>query len=449
MGNNNRWAREGGVIDEILVENLYRNPEGNPLILDTILLEKVVERTEHHACCSTPPSTTSKSPTADTIRSVARVLQPELRRVYHVEAPLFCDASGDGIVGFLAGAAFRMGAEAPDEFGEAFAPGEGYGELLGHSHLFLLARTRPAGHASCPQLRAQGHHEDPALPRFQRVANPAAASGGSNTAAGSTPSTTPKTIKWELWRVVYGVWDYIKNSGEFPEADNLTLEWVGHDPRQAREPPLRRRLHAHPAGRRRTATARGRRVVRRLVDRSASRRRRLQRLCPAATNGTPRASTRSPTAASTAATSATCSWPAGSSAPPTWPSVRRASWRPAATAPRPWAWRRRSAGISELLPRESASCPACRRCSAICCSAGQYIPKVALEDAGISRAGRRPFFQSVVLRDLPADGKTAPAGHFPRHVASRAGRSPDHGRLFWWMRREAPRLEVEVRGCSV
>ena len=41
MGNNNRWAREGGVMDEILVENLYRNPEGNPLILDTILLEKV------------------------------------------------------------------------------------------------------------------------------------------------------------------------------------------------------------------------------------------------------------------------------------------------------------------------------------------------------------------------------------------------------------------------
>ena len=39
MGNNNRWAREGGVIDELLVENLYRNPEGNPLILDTILLE--------------------------------------------------------------------------------------------------------------------------------------------------------------------------------------------------------------------------------------------------------------------------------------------------------------------------------------------------------------------------------------------------------------------------
>src|ERR1700749_1047294 len=40
MGNNNRWAREGGIVDEILIENTYRNPEGNPLIFDTVLLDK-------------------------------------------------------------------------------------------------------------------------------------------------------------------------------------------------------------------------------------------------------------------------------------------------------------------------------------------------------------------------------------------------------------------------
>src|ERR1700712_1597934 len=42
MGNNNRWAREGGVINEILIENTYRNPEGNPVIFDTVLLDKVM-----------------------------------------------------------------------------------------------------------------------------------------------------------------------------------------------------------------------------------------------------------------------------------------------------------------------------------------------------------------------------------------------------------------------
>src|SRR6201996_8795087 len=39
MGNNNRWAREGGVIDELLVENIWRNPEGNAIVFDSILLE--------------------------------------------------------------------------------------------------------------------------------------------------------------------------------------------------------------------------------------------------------------------------------------------------------------------------------------------------------------------------------------------------------------------------
>lgn len=42
MGNNNRWSREGGVIDEILVENLYRNPEGNPVLFDMVLIDKVL-----------------------------------------------------------------------------------------------------------------------------------------------------------------------------------------------------------------------------------------------------------------------------------------------------------------------------------------------------------------------------------------------------------------------
>jgi hypothetical protein len=37
-------------------------------------------------------------------------------------------------------------------------------------------------------------------------------------------------IKWEFWKVVYGVWNHIKNSGEFPEAETLTLEWVGMIP---------------------------------------------------------------------------------------------------------------------------------------------------------------------------------------------------------------------------
>jgi hypothetical protein len=39
-----------------------------------------------------------------------------------LEAPLFCDCTGDGNLGFMAGADWRMGREGRDEFGESLAP---------------------------------------------------------------------------------------------------------------------------------------------------------------------------------------------------------------------------------------------------------------------------------------------------------------------------------------
>jgi len=117
LGNNNRWSREGGVIDEILVENLYRNKEGNPLILDTILLEKVTKEPNITLLLNTVVYEVHKSSERriDHLRAFCSQNSTE----YELKAPLFCDASGDGIVSFLAGAAFRMGAESRDEFGES------------------------------------------------------------------------------------------------------------------------------------------------------------------------------------------------------------------------------------------------------------------------------------------------------------------------------------------
>ena len=39
-----------------------------------------------------------------------------------LKAPLFSDCTGDGTIGYLAGADYRMGREARSEFGEALAP---------------------------------------------------------------------------------------------------------------------------------------------------------------------------------------------------------------------------------------------------------------------------------------------------------------------------------------
>ena len=98
MGNNNRWAREGGVIDEILVENLYRNPEGNPLIFDTLILEKVVSEPNITLLLNTAVYEVQKK-SDDAIESVTAFCSQN-QTTYTLTAPLFCDASGDGVVGF-------------------------------------------------------------------------------------------------------------------------------------------------------------------------------------------------------------------------------------------------------------------------------------------------------------------------------------------------------------
>ncbi|MBZ0292933.1 MAG: FAD-dependent oxidoreductase [Anaerolineae bacterium] len=227
MNNNNRWAREGGFIDEALVENMYRNPEGNALIFDTVLLEKVLAEPNITLLLNTAAYNVTKSD-ADTIESV-QAFCSQNSTLYDLKAPLFCDASGDGIVAFQSGAAFRMGAESAEEFGEKFAPTQEYGYLLGHSIYFYSKDVGKPVKFVPPSYALEDITE---VPRF-RTFN--AKDYGCRLwwiEYGGRLDTVHDTekIKWELWRVVYGVWNYIKNSGEFPDAENLTLEWVGTIP---------------------------------------------------------------------------------------------------------------------------------------------------------------------------------------------------------------------------
>jgi hypothetical protein len=164
MGNNNRWAREGGVVDEILVENLYRNPEGNPLILDTILIEKVSLEPNIRLLLNTAAYDLNKKGD-DQIESVLAFCSQNSTE-YLLEAPFFVDASGDGILGFLAGAAFRIGAESKEEFDEGFAPDQAYGELLGHSLYFYSKDTGKPVRFIPPSY---ANTEISKLPRFQKL----------------------------------------------------------------------------------------------------------------------------------------------------------------------------------------------------------------------------------------------------------------------------------------
>lgn len=228
MGNNNRWSREGGVIDEILVENMHRNKEGNPVIFDTVLLEKILQETNITLLLNTAVFETTKNGD-DKIKSI-RAFNSQTSTEYTIHGNSFIDASGDGILGFLSGAPFRMGAETKEEFNELFAPDESYGKMLGHTIYFYSKDAGKPVEFIAPSFALKDIKK---IPRYRNIkSNMQGCQFWWFEYGGREKDTIKETenIKWELWKVVYGVWDYIKNSGNFPEAENLTLDWVGTIP---------------------------------------------------------------------------------------------------------------------------------------------------------------------------------------------------------------------------
>lgn len=227
MGNNNRWAREGGVIDEILIENLYRNKEGNTIIFDTILLEKVTNEPNITLLLNTMVYEVHKKD--DRNINYLKAFCSQNSTEYELHASLFCDASGDGIVSFLSGAAFRMGAESKHEFGEMFAPENSSGELLGHTLYFYSKRTNQGVKYVSPAFALKNIEQ---IPKYKILNQNDHGCRLWWIEYGGKVDTVhdSEKIKWELWRIVYGVWDYIKNSGQFEDVDSLTLEWVGTIP---------------------------------------------------------------------------------------------------------------------------------------------------------------------------------------------------------------------------
>lgn len=229
MGNNNRWSREGGVIDEIMLDNLKQNRLGNALIFDSLLLDKVMAEANITLLLNTAMYQVNKKG-GDEIESV-NAFCSQNSTDYLIKAPLFCDATGDGILAFNAGASFRMGAESREEFGELMAPEQESSELLGHSLFFYSKKLDQPVSYTKPEF-AYSHEEIAAIPRCKNIHGDDSGCKFWWLEFGGIMDTIYQSedIKLELWKIVYGIWDYIKNSGRFEDVENLTLEWVGTIP---------------------------------------------------------------------------------------------------------------------------------------------------------------------------------------------------------------------------
>ena len=222
-------AREGGILEEIRLDNCVRNAQRSPSVFDLLLYEKC--RAELGLALLLDTTVTGAVVQGDRITHAVAERQATEDR-FTIGAKIFIDCTGDGRLAAEAGAPFREGRESREEFGESLAPPTADRLRLGSS-ILLQARKHDRPMPFAPPPWARRFTEDDLRLR------PHATSGldlgleyGFWWAEWGGQLDTIKQgarIRDELLAIVMGVWDHIKNGGSH-QAEPWALEWFGAVP---------------------------------------------------------------------------------------------------------------------------------------------------------------------------------------------------------------------------
>jgi hypothetical protein len=215
--------REGGLIEELRLDDAANNPQRSWELWDLLLYDKIVSEP---GCTLLLDTSVYAAEVRDGL--VQRVLArcDKTEHLYRIRAPLFADCTGDSRLALEAGATIRRGRESQDEFGEPLAPEAASGGTLGSSILFT-ARDYGRPMPFTPPKWARNITEQHL--RFRPVSARAWEYGYWWIEWGGLTDTIRdnERIRFELLSIVTGVWNHIKNSGRFPAAETWAVDWIG------------------------------------------------------------------------------------------------------------------------------------------------------------------------------------------------------------------------------
>ena len=214
-------ARETGILEEILLENKRRNPTMNYPIFNSILWEKV--RFQENLSLYLNTYMAEVSCQDGRILSVD-AYQMTTEKKFRFFSQLFMDATGDGTLGMKAGAAYRLGREGRAEFGESLAPDQQDNCTMGSSLMFQARDMGMPVHFEKP-VWARTFTEEQLKHRDHQLLTSGywwIELGGNDLRV----IEDGETIRDELQKSVFGMWDHIKNAPGHG-AENMDLVWVG------------------------------------------------------------------------------------------------------------------------------------------------------------------------------------------------------------------------------
>lgn len=215
--------REGGIVEEIMLENFYQNPSLKYPVWDSVLYEKAMA--EENLTLLLNTSCLDAEMDGNRIASI-KAWQSNAETFHIIEATYFADCSGDSILAPLSGAKYMYGREAKSDFGESIPPDVADKKTMGMSCLFQIRETDHKVEFTPPKW-AYEYPTDSDLPYKDH-------DRGNNfwwIELGGEWDCIHDTDRCrdELLKICYGVWDHMKNHGDHG-AENWELEWIGFLP---------------------------------------------------------------------------------------------------------------------------------------------------------------------------------------------------------------------------
>ena len=154
---------------------------------------------------------------------IVAVIAQDIRKGTRLQftAPLFADCTGDGTLGFLAGADFRMGRESKEQTGESLAPEQPDKMTMGASvQWYSTEGDRSSSFPDCPWALQFNEQSCQYLIRGD---------WDWETGMNRDQITEFEYIRDYALRAVYGNWAYLKNkSRDRAKYANRQLEWVAY-----------------------------------------------------------------------------------------------------------------------------------------------------------------------------------------------------------------------------
>lgn len=222
-GGRKGW-REGGIIEELRLEDAARNPHRAYELWDLMLYDKIVSERNITLLLDTA---VFRAEVKDGRIQTAWARCDKTETLYRIKAPLYADCTGDSRLGFEAGAEFHWGREGKLDFAEELAPEAGDARTQGSSILFTARQHDRPMPFTPPPWAKKITAEDLVFrkPTELDYGYWWIELGG----MGNTIKDNER-LRFELLSIVLGVWDYIKNSGARPDAANWALDFVGMVP---------------------------------------------------------------------------------------------------------------------------------------------------------------------------------------------------------------------------